>query len=315
MRNAVGAIKVIKPICVLDFYVHESCQRSGIGKQLFSMMLKTAHAEPHKLAYDRPSPKLMGFLRKYYKLTKFVPQQNNYVVFNKYFTTSSSLNILDTGRTGSVSSRPLTARDRHGRPIHSNSFVPADNDDNFGASRQLPRHGADRSRHRAQPSTKPRIKEGDDRAVPTDNGASRRPPRHDADRSRHHTQAAGSPRGNEGGTFTNRAFSPIRGRPHSQSLAAGMSSMAAVREAARKSLETSRKGRRDSSPKRQDRLRRSRCRDTSRLSSAASSILAVGGRTRNLPPIATAPASLGGTRIGRGRRSLGMRTRYQSILF
>jgi hypothetical protein len=27
-----GGIKEMRPTCVLDFYVHESCQRSGIGK-------------------------------------------------------------------------------------------------------------------------------------------------------------------------------------------------------------------------------------------------------------------------------------------
>ena len=32
IRNEMGALKEIKPLCVLDFYVHESCQRSGIGK-------------------------------------------------------------------------------------------------------------------------------------------------------------------------------------------------------------------------------------------------------------------------------------------
>ena len=27
-----GSIKELKPLCVLDFYVHESVQRGGIGK-------------------------------------------------------------------------------------------------------------------------------------------------------------------------------------------------------------------------------------------------------------------------------------------
>ena len=37
------------------------------------------------IGYDRPSPKLMGFLRKHYKLTDYLPQNNNYVVFKDYF--------------------------------------------------------------------------------------------------------------------------------------------------------------------------------------------------------------------------------------
>lgn len=30
-----GSIKELTPTCVLDFYVHESCQRNGIGKVAF----------------------------------------------------------------------------------------------------------------------------------------------------------------------------------------------------------------------------------------------------------------------------------------
>jgi alpha-tubulin N-acetyltransferase 1 len=32
IRNESGMMKEIKPLCVLDFYVHESVQRNGIGK-------------------------------------------------------------------------------------------------------------------------------------------------------------------------------------------------------------------------------------------------------------------------------------------
>jgi alpha-tubulin N-acetyltransferase 1 len=32
IRNNIGTIKEISPLCVLDFYVHESQQRSGNGK-------------------------------------------------------------------------------------------------------------------------------------------------------------------------------------------------------------------------------------------------------------------------------------------
>ena len=55
----------ISPLCVLDFYVHESCQRSGVGAQLFRHMLSREEAQPHKLGYDRPSHKLVSFLRRH----------------------------------------------------------------------------------------------------------------------------------------------------------------------------------------------------------------------------------------------------------
>lgn len=34
-----GNIKELEPTCVLDFYVHESVQRKGIGKELFEHFL------------------------------------------------------------------------------------------------------------------------------------------------------------------------------------------------------------------------------------------------------------------------------------
>jgi alpha-tubulin N-acetyltransferase 1 len=97
VRNHAGSINEIQPLCVLDFYVHESVQRGGHGKDLFEKMLQVEGVEPKKLAYDRPSPKLRGFLSKHYKLKNYVPQNNNYVVFDDYFTDSgSSSSVMNT---------------------------------------------------------------------------------------------------------------------------------------------------------------------------------------------------------------------------
>lgn len=41
---------------------------------------------PEMFAYDRPSPKLIGFLRKHYGLSRYVAQNNNFVVFDAYFS-------------------------------------------------------------------------------------------------------------------------------------------------------------------------------------------------------------------------------------
>ena len=76
----------IEPLCVLDFYVHESRQRSGFGRELFEHVLRAEGVEPHRLAYDRPSPKLLGFLRKHYGLSRYTPQPNNFVLFADYFS-------------------------------------------------------------------------------------------------------------------------------------------------------------------------------------------------------------------------------------
>lgn len=80
-----GAFRELEPLCVLDFYVHERCQRAGHGRRLFDTMLSRERVDPARLAYDRPSPKLLGFLRKHFGLTKFQPQSNNFVVFDAYF--------------------------------------------------------------------------------------------------------------------------------------------------------------------------------------------------------------------------------------
>ena len=80
-----GRIKELNPLCVLDFYTYEGCQRKGYGKELFTAMIQNEHIEPRKLAFDRPSFKFLNFLKKYYGLNAYVPQNNNFVVFNDYF--------------------------------------------------------------------------------------------------------------------------------------------------------------------------------------------------------------------------------------
>ena len=48
-------------------------------------MLSKEKIEPRKMGYDRPSPKFLNFLNKYYGLNDYVPQNNNFVVFKDYF--------------------------------------------------------------------------------------------------------------------------------------------------------------------------------------------------------------------------------------
>jgi len=52
---------------------------------MFSEMLSKEKIEPRKMGYDRPSPKFLNFLNKYYGLNDYVPQNNNFVVFKDYF--------------------------------------------------------------------------------------------------------------------------------------------------------------------------------------------------------------------------------------
>lgn len=71
IRRAGGEMHEIRPVCVLDFYVHENFQRGGWGKQLFDFFLENEQVAPEKLGYDRPSPKLLGFVRKHFGLENF----------------------------------------------------------------------------------------------------------------------------------------------------------------------------------------------------------------------------------------------------
>lgn len=73
------------PLCVLDFYIHESHQRKGYGLKLFKHMLQSEHVNPSHLAIDRPSQKFTSFLRKHFNLWATIPQVNNFVVFDGYF--------------------------------------------------------------------------------------------------------------------------------------------------------------------------------------------------------------------------------------
>ncbi|XP_071881001.1 alpha-tubulin N-acetyltransferase 1 isoform X1 [Anas platyrhynchos] len=81
-----GAHNEAEPLCVLDFYVHESLQRHGYGRELFQHMLKSERMEPWRLAVDRPSEKLLAFLRKHYGLCHPIPQVNNFVIFEGFFS-------------------------------------------------------------------------------------------------------------------------------------------------------------------------------------------------------------------------------------
>ena len=84
-RDISGKITEIKLLCVLDFFVHESVRREGHGKALYDHMLINEQQIPENIGIDRPSPKFLGFMKKYFGLAHFIPQADNYVVFTKFF--------------------------------------------------------------------------------------------------------------------------------------------------------------------------------------------------------------------------------------
>ena len=71
--------------CVLDFYVHESAQRGGHGKAIYDFMLAKEGAEPESLGIDRPSSKFLGFMKKYFNLSRYLSQNSHFVIFDRFF--------------------------------------------------------------------------------------------------------------------------------------------------------------------------------------------------------------------------------------
>lgn len=110
----------IEPLCVLDFYVGENCQRKGYGRRLFDFMLTMENQNPHLLAYDRPSPKLLNFVHKLYNLNDYIPQNNNFVIFKEFGLESMESDCRKrvsysplNGNTGKQDSRRSSGRYRH----------------------------------------------------------------------------------------------------------------------------------------------------------------------------------------------------------
>lgn len=81
-----GTIHEMTPMCVLDFYIHESRQRQGFGKELFDYMLQDTRLHACQLAVDKPSYKFSSFLKKHYNLIHSIPQTNNFVIYQGFFS-------------------------------------------------------------------------------------------------------------------------------------------------------------------------------------------------------------------------------------
>lgn len=105
-----GETQQVSAPCVLDFYIHESRQRAGLGKELFEAMLQRENFQPCKLAIDRPSDKLLGFMRKHYGLVQTIPQMNNFVLFEGFFDRQNYQNHQNGRINNGDSKLHITAR-------------------------------------------------------------------------------------------------------------------------------------------------------------------------------------------------------------
>jgi alpha-tubulin N-acetyltransferase 1 len=85
LHDSAGRTHQVEPLCVLDFYVHESCQRRGVGKGLLDAVLAAEALDVSEVAFDKPSNQCLEFLRKHYGLGHHEPQANNFVVLPAFF--------------------------------------------------------------------------------------------------------------------------------------------------------------------------------------------------------------------------------------
>ncbi|XP_041368800.1 alpha-tubulin N-acetyltransferase-like [Gigantopelta aegis] len=114
-----GVQHEMQPHCVLDFYVHESRQRMGCGKQLFEFMLKDRNVNPLHLAVDKPSHKFLSFLAKHYNLRTEIPQMNNFVVYDGFFSQKLGMN-----NNQNASGKPPMYRTNEDPYSSKTSYVP-----------------------------------------------------------------------------------------------------------------------------------------------------------------------------------------------
>ncbi|CAG9324852.1 unnamed protein product [Blepharisma stoltei] len=129
--NEIGKITELTPLCLLDFYVHESVQRSGYGKELYERMIYEENSQPNKIAIDRPSPKLLSFMRKHYGLSEFVPQNNNFTIYKRYF--NGGFQESDGNRRKTPISRNREPDLSYGEPVVNNLSRERKLQEQFGA--------------------------------------------------------------------------------------------------------------------------------------------------------------------------------------
>ena len=88
-----------KTLCLLDFFTHPNCQRQGYGRKMIDAMLADQHKEMKEIPIDRPSTLCLKFMKKHFGLCDYIPQSNNFVVFEQFWNSGSP--VLSPSRTAS----------------------------------------------------------------------------------------------------------------------------------------------------------------------------------------------------------------------
>ena len=131
-----------KTLCVLDFYIYDTEQRSNLGREIFDYMLNYKNIEPGELAYDRPTLRFLSFLKRNYGLENFITQDNNFTIFEEFFESDRIRNNetqydSDTHRVIENLNRPNYLNRSYN--FNANKFISnrnSYNNDNYRASPQ-----------------------------------------------------------------------------------------------------------------------------------------------------------------------------------
>jgi len=99
IHNETEQLLKVRPLCILDFFVHQDWQRRGFGKELFDRMLQRCHQpiKPKHIAYDRPSAKLLSFLKKHFDLSSSLTQFNKFFIPSGFFEANPCLDDSQFG--------------------------------------------------------------------------------------------------------------------------------------------------------------------------------------------------------------------------
>ena len=116
-----------KTLCVLDFYIYDTEQRSTLGREIFDFMLNYKNIEPGELAYDRPTLRFLSFLKRNYGLENYINQENNFTIFEEFFESDRIKNNetqydSDTHRVIENLTRPKYLNQSFN--FNSNKYIP-----------------------------------------------------------------------------------------------------------------------------------------------------------------------------------------------
>ena len=121
-RNS-SACQKCRPVCIMDFFVYDHCQRQGFGRALFdfmlmvctnsscTMFLQNQGIAAGQLAFDKPSQSLLNFLEKHYGMFDPVWQATNYAVYPEFFDILEHPEHLTTANGNQ--------REMHAEPAHA----------------------------------------------------------------------------------------------------------------------------------------------------------------------------------------------------